>query len=260
MQQLLRNVALSLTGVSALVALAGCGGAPAPVSRPATTASVPAPAPSTPAPVASSVTVPTSTAPATSAPATSAPAPAGKYKAAAWASPINVKGSPIFSVEKDGFRLDGYVAGNDKAAKDSLFFDNKTKKNVWPKGKPVVYIVYVLTNTSGKTQYVGTTGPSVRANLDSMPYLGGVSQMASFDTAQAAKLGVSRYMMKKAPTDLTTRAELKDGESGAAGGVLPLKTGEAYTFNGNVTVFPAAQAKSDTGKTTNFDAAKYTFK
>ena len=271
MHQWLRNVTLSVTGLSALALLAGCGGGatpappPAPASVPAaTSATAPAPAPtsataSAPAPAS---TTPDVVAPPPTPTETTAPAPTGKYKAASWANPINVKGSPAFSVEKDGLRVDAYLAGKDKASKDSIFVDNKTKKNVWPKGKPIAYFIYVVTNTSGKAQFISQSGPTAIVRLDSMNYLGGIGRVANWDSAQAAKVGANQLMMKPKdfPKDLDTRAELKAGESGAVANVVPVKTGEPYTFSIELWVYPKQKAKTAEGAPTKFDPAQYTFK
>jgi len=170
-----------------------------------------------------------------------------------------VTGAPLFSVKKSGFRVDAYEAGRSTSTKDSAWLDAKTKKNVWPKGKPVVYVVYVVTNTSSTPKYIGQDGPTTVVKLASMNYLGGIGGLVPFDTAQASKLSVASTMMSTPPSNKNSRPQLGPGESAASSQVLPLKKNQPYEFSPTLSVFPASVATADKAKKVSFASTLHTF-
>ncbi|MCL2848516.1 MAG: hypothetical protein FWE61_00545 [Micrococcales bacterium] len=179
--------------------------------------------------------------------------------AAEWTPPFTLEGTPFLTFEKDGLRLDLYEVGRTTATRDSFYSDRDTKQNLWPAGSPVVYVNYVLTNTTNAPVFVGSTGPSVGVHAKSMPYLGGLGAFTQFEKDQGAAFGVARDFMTTFPDSLEDRPMLAPGQYAAVGEALPLKTGEAYEYSPRVTVFPSSPAPSDDGKTLYFDAASYTF-
>lgn len=242
----------------ALAALAGCtiGGEPATAPSYSRPVSATTPAQSA-APAASTPPAPK---PSTSKPAPKPSATPGRYHVATWAEPIRVTGAPLFSVAKSGFRIDAYQAGTATSTKDSGWLDAKTKKDVWPKGKQIVYVIYVLTNVSSKPAYIGADGARAVVKVASLNYRGGVGGLVGFNTAQAATFGAKPTMMSEPPASKNSRPLLNAGASAATSQALPLQTNEPYTFTLGLSVYQAAVAPSSDAKRLTFADQTYTFK
>ena len=128
--------------LAGLLALTACGGAATPTTDKTAEATSSS---------GTSASAPESSAsPSEGAETEGASAGSGKYKAAPWAKPINDKGTKLGTIKSESISIDVYQVATDVASKDSMFLDKETKKNLLPKGAPIVYVNYVVTNTSSE--------------------------------------------------------------------------------------------------------------
>lgn len=137
-----KSTTLSALALAGVLALTACGGAATPAAEKTTESSSSSSA--SPSAPESSASAPEGTG------TEAAPAGSGKYKAAPWAKPISDKGTKLGTIKSDSISIDVYQVATDVASKDSMFLDKETKKNLLPKGAPIVYVNYVVTNTSSE--------------------------------------------------------------------------------------------------------------
>lgn len=137
-----------------------------------------------------------------------AAASSGSYKAAAWALPITDKGDKLGSMKGDSFSVDIYQVATDVASKDSMFLDKETKENLLKKGAPIVYVNYVVTNTSSADIPLSHSLVTPSAKYSDWKYLGGMPSDSSSDGFK--KYGLSSSGMKLKEKDPFV---LKPGES-----------------------------------------------
>ncbi len=195
------NNAVKITSLAAagLLALTACG---------ATTASSTTGG-SEPSSSSSSAASP-SAASSSSASASSSegPASSSSYKAASWALPITDKGDKLGNIKGDSFSVDIYQVATDVASKDSMFVDKDTKENLLKKGAPIVYVNYVVTNTSSADIPLSHSLITPTAKYTDWKYLGGMPSDSSSD-------GFKKYGLSSSGIKLKEDAPfvLKAGES-----------------------------------------------
>ncbi|MFC8039818.1 hypothetical protein ACFUOZ_10735 [Paenarthrobacter sp. NPDC057355] len=124
-------------------------------------------------------------------PSTSASSPAssaasegttsGTYKVASWALPISDAGDKLGSMKGDSFSVDVFQVATDVASKDSMFVDKETKENLLKKGAPIVYVNYVVTNTSSADIPLSHSLVTPSAKYTDWKYLGGMPSDSSSD-------------------------------------------------------------------------------
>nr|WP_256869931.1 hypothetical protein [Paenarthrobacter ureafaciens] len=105
----------------------------------------------------------------------------GAYKAASWALPITDAGQKLGSIKGESFNVDIFQVATDVASKDSMFVDKETKENLLKKGDPVVYLNYVVTNTSSAEIPLSHSLVSPSAKYTDWKYLGGMPSDSSSD-------------------------------------------------------------------------------
>ncbi|MDR6640057.1 hypothetical protein [Paenarthrobacter nitroguajacolicus] len=162
---------------------------------------------SEPSSSSSSAAAPTASSSA-SAGSDGAAASSGSYKAAAWALPITDKGDKLGSMKGDSFSVDIYQVATDVASKDSMFLDKETKENLLKKGAPIVYVNYVVTNTSSADIPLSHSLVTPSAKYTDWKYLGGMPSDSSSDGFK--KYGLSSSGVKLKEKDPFV---LKPGES-----------------------------------------------
>lgn len=182
------NNATKITGVAVagMIALSACGAAGS-----STTAAGSGSSSST-SPSASS-----SGAPSTSASADGAGTSSGAYKAASWALPISDAGDRLGTIKGESFKVDIYQVATDVASKDSMFVDKETKENLLKKGAPVVYVNYVVTNTSSAEIPLSHSLITPNATYTDWKYLGGMPSDSSSDQFKKHGLTSSGIKLKE---------------------------------------------------------------
>ncbi|OFI38433.1 hypothetical protein BIU82_03660 [Arthrobacter sp. SW1] len=168
-----KTTTLSALALAGLLALTACGGAASPTAE-KTSASSPASSSSAASPDAS-----TSASASEGSASEAAAAGSGKYKAAPWAKPINDKGTKLGTIKSESISIDVYQVATDVASKDSNFLDKETKKNLLPKGAPIVYMNYVVTNTSSEDLAFTIGLVSLDTKYADWKYLGGMPSDSS---------------------------------------------------------------------------------
>ncbi|WP_419202269.1 hypothetical protein [Paenarthrobacter nitroguajacolicus] len=132
----------------------------------------------------------------------------GSYKVAAWALPVSEAGDKLGSLKGDSFSVDIYQVATDVASKDSMFVDKETKENLLKKGDPIVYLNYVVTNTSSADIPLSHSLVTPKAKYTDWKYMGGMPSDSSSDGYKKHGLSSSGVKLKeKAPF------VLKPGES-----------------------------------------------
>ncbi|MEJ1115602.1 hypothetical protein WBN73_15645 [Paenarthrobacter sp. CCNWLY172] len=132
----------------------------------------------------------------------------GAYTAAAWALPISDAGDKLGTLKGDSFSVDIYQVATDAASKDSMFVDKETKENLLKKGAPVVYLNYVVTNTSSADIPLSHSLVTPSAKYTDWKYLGGMPSDSSSDGYKKHGLSSSGVKLKEKDPFI-----LKPGES-----------------------------------------------
>ncbi|MGJ3190625.1 hypothetical protein [Paenarthrobacter sp. FR1] len=196
------NNVVKITSLAAagLLALTACG---------ATTAGSTAGGTESPS-SASSSAAPSSASSSSAAASSSAAegASTGAYTAAAWALPITDKGDKLGAIKGDSFSVDIYQVATDVASKDSMFVDKETKENLLKKGDPIVYLNYVVTNTSSADIPLSHSLVTPKAKYLDWKYMGGMPSDSSSDGYKKHGLSSSGVKLKEKDPFV-----LKPGES-----------------------------------------------
>ncbi|KUM34915.1 hypothetical protein [Arthrobacter sp. EpRS71] len=194
------NHVMKISGIAAagLLALTACGGATA---SPTTGGSEPSSSSS----VAAS---PSASASPSAASSEGAGTSSGSYKTAAWALPISEAGDKLGTIKGESFSVDVYQVATDVASKDSMFVDKDTKENLLKKGDPVVYMNYVVTNTSSAEIPLSHSLITPNAKYTDWKYLGGMPSDSSSDGYKKHGLSSSGVKLKEKDPFV-----LKPGES-----------------------------------------------
>lgn len=108
----------------------------------------------------------------------------------------------------DSFSVDIYQVATDVASKDSMFLDKETKENLLKKGAPIVYVNYVVTNTSSADIPLSHSLVTPSAKYTDWKYLGGMPSDSSSD-------GFTKYGLSSSGVKLKEKDPfvLKPGES-----------------------------------------------
>ncbi|MFJ6538942.1 hypothetical protein ACIQH5_22150 [Paenarthrobacter sp. NPDC091711] len=195
------NNVIKISGLAAagLLALTACGGATAGSttggSEPSSSFSVAASPSASASPLASTSSEGAGTS-------------SGSYTVAAWALPISEAGDKLGTIKGDSFSVDIYQVATDVASKDSMFVDKETKENLLKKGDPVVYLNYVVTNTSSAEIPLSHSLITPNAKYTDWKYLGGMPSDSSSDGYKKHGLSSSGVKLKEKDPFV-----LKPGES-----------------------------------------------
>ncbi|MDI2036054.1 hypothetical protein [Paenarthrobacter nitroguajacolicus] len=198
------NVA-KITGLAAagMLALSACG--PAASSSTAGGSESPSSSSSSASPSASSST--SSSSSSSSSPSSEGTS-SGAYKVASWALPISDAGDKLGSLKGDSFSVDVFQVATDVNSKDSMFVDKETKENLLKKGAPIVYVNYVVTNTSSADIPLSHSLVTPTAKYTDWKYLGGMPSDSSSDGFEKHGLSSSGIKLKEKDPFV-----LKPGES-----------------------------------------------
>ena len=128
---------------------------------------------------------------------TEAASSSGAYTTAAWALPISEAGDKLGTIKGDSFSVDIYQVATDVASKDSMFVDKETKENLLKKGDPVVYLNYVVTNTSTAEIPLSHSLVNTSAKYTDWKYLGGMPSDSSSEGFKKHGLSDSGIKLKR---------------------------------------------------------------
>lgn len=150
-------------------------------AAPSASTSTPAPSATSSAPAEESAT-PSEDSSTESAPTDAAAAAApGEFVTADIAKPVTNPGEKLTTIDGGGFTVDVYQVGVEKATKDGLFADPETNKPIIAKGDDIVFVNYVVTNTSGKDILLSNLFAKITARYADWPYLQGMDTVTDLD-------------------------------------------------------------------------------
>ncbi|MCP2049096.1 hypothetical protein [Paenarthrobacter histidinolovorans] len=194
------NKVVKISGLAAagMLALSACGPA----------ASSPTPGGSESSSSSSSSASPSASSSSSASAASSEGTSSGSYKVASWALPISDAGDKLGSMKGDSFSVDIFQVATDVASKDSMFVDKETKENLLKKGAPIVYVNYVVTNTSSADIPLSHSLVTPNAKYTDWKYLGGMPSDSSSDGFKKHGLTSSGIKLKEKDPFV-----LKPGES-----------------------------------------------
>lgn len=114
------------------------------------------------------------------------PAGDGDYTAADWAYPVEAKGEHLLTIDAGQYEVEVYQVGVVEATKNGNFVgqDNQPLIAV---GSDIVYLQYIVTNTSGEDIKLSYSLASVNAHRDDNPY---VQEDSITDFALETELGI----------------------------------------------------------------------
>ncbi|BCW05601.1 hypothetical protein [Arthrobacter sp. NtRootA1] len=127
---------------------------------------------------------------------------------ASWALPVTNTGDKLGSFKGDSFSVDIYQTATDVASKDGMFVDPDTKENLLKKGAPIVYLNYVVTNTSSADIPLSHSLITPSAKYTDWKYMGGMPSDSSSDGFEKHGLTSSGIKLKEKDPFV-----LKPGES-----------------------------------------------
>ncbi|PFG34576.1 hypothetical protein [Sanguibacter antarcticus] len=102
--------------------------------------------------------------------------PAGSGSTASWAKPVTTPGTLLTTVTSDQFTLDVYQVGVTQATKTGQFADADGNPII-TEGSDIVFVNYIVTNTSGETIPIGASLVDVSARYADWPYMQGMDSI-----------------------------------------------------------------------------------
>ena len=99
-------------------------------------------------------------------------------EAPSWAYPYETPGELITTIEGEDFEVEVYQVGVTQATKTGGFVDPDTNQPLIAEGDDIVFVNYVITNTSGETIPLAFNLVSVTPKYEDWPYLQGMDSIA----------------------------------------------------------------------------------
>jgi hypothetical protein len=120
-----------------------------------------------------------------------AEAPAGDGTAPSWAEPVTTPGELIGSVDGPNFKVDMYQVGTVAATKTGNFVNPDTNLPIIAVGDEVVFVNYVVTNTSSETIPLSNLLVDVSTRYDDWPYLQGMDSVTDSALFESMEVNTS---------------------------------------------------------------------
>ncbi|WP_129667810.1 hypothetical protein [Phytoactinopolyspora endophytica] len=105
----------------------------------------------------------------------------GDYVAAEWAEPVSVNGDQIATIEGDGFEVEVYQVGVTESPKDGMLADPDTNEPILAEGDEIVFVNFVVTNTSDEPVDLSSSLVNVDATYEDWEYLQGMDSITDND-------------------------------------------------------------------------------
>ncbi|NDL58549.1 hypothetical protein F7O44_15885 [Phytoactinopolyspora sp. XMNu-373] len=113
--------------------------------------------------------------------AADSPNGAGDGDAPEWAAPVTTPGELIATLEGDNFEVEVYQVGVTESPKDGMLVDPDDNEPVLAEGDDIVFVNYVVTNTSDEPINLSASLVSMKATYEDWPYLQGMDSITDFD-------------------------------------------------------------------------------
>jgi hypothetical protein len=98
-----------------------------------------------------------------------------------WAAPVTTPGDLIATLEGDNFEVEVYQVGVAESPKDGMLVDPDDNEPVLAEGDDIVFVNYVVTNTSDEDINLSVSLVSMKATYEDWPYLQGMDTITDYD-------------------------------------------------------------------------------
>ncbi|NEE01100.1 hypothetical protein [Phytoactinopolyspora halotolerans] len=98
-----------------------------------------------------------------------------------WAAAVTTPGEKLTTLEGANFEVEIYQVGVAPSPKDGLLVDPDSNQPVLAEGDDIVFVNYVITNTSDETIPMSSSLVSVSAEYEDWPYLQGMDSITDND-------------------------------------------------------------------------------
>jgi len=119
------------------------------------------------------------------------------FTAAEWAKPVTNPGELLTTVKGTNFQVDVYQVGTEKASKTGQFVNPDDNKPIIAVGAEIVYVNYVVTNTSDEEIPLTYSVVDVSARYADWPYLQGMDSVVDSAAFEAMKVNSSAIAPNK---------------------------------------------------------------
>lgn len=150
---------------------------------------------------------------------------------AEWANPVTTPGDLLTTIEGDSFSVEVYQVGTTTSPKDGLSVDPEQNLPIIAEGDEIVFVNYVITNTSDEPMPMSFNLVSVDAVYADWPYLGGMDTITGKDLYEAMDVNDTALAVggPDAPFVLEPGAQFSYGEN------FKYQAGSAITFDATYT-------------------------
>ena len=162
---------------------------------------------------------------------TEAPVVTGDYVAASFANPVTNPGELLTSVTGTNFQVDIYQVGTAAATKTGSFANPDTSKPIIEVGAELVFVNYVITNTSDEDIPLTSLLVDVTARYADWPYLQGMDSIVDFTLDE--QMGINRSGL--ATGNLEAPFIWEPGTSFSYGQNFLYQAGSPITFSAGLT-------------------------
>lgn len=156
---------------------------------------------------------------------------AGSGDGAAWANPVTTPGDLLTTIEGDSFSVEVYQVGTTTSPKDGLFVDPEQNLPIIAEGDEIVFVNYVVTNTSDEPMPMAFNLVDVEARYADWPYMQGMDTITGKDLYESMDVNDSAIAVgnTEAPFVLEPGAQFSYGEN------FKYQAGSAITFDATYT-------------------------
>ncbi|WP_166355412.1 hypothetical protein [Phytoactinopolyspora limicola] len=151
--------------------------------------------------------------------------------APSWAAPVVTPGDQITTIEGDNFEVAVYQVGVTPSPKDGMLVDPDDNQPVLAEGDDIVFVNYVVTNTSSETIPMSISLVDISPKYEDWPYLQGMDSITDFSLYE--EMGVNNDAVDDRPEDGIYH--LEPGQSVSYGDNFMYRTDAAVIFEARLT-------------------------
>lgn len=155
--------------------------------------------------------------------------PAGDGSMPEWADGAVDIGDKIGSTSTESWNVDVYQVGTATTTSDSMFVDSDSGDNLLPEGSEVVFLNFVVTNTTDETFNVGAGFASPDVRYLDWQYMGGMPAESSAEAYEG--LGLANSLVKVGAIEDFDNVQ------------LPIAPGQSIAVATNFLYTPGAEAR-----------------
>jgi hypothetical protein len=163
--------------------------------------------------------------------AADSPNGSGDHTAAPWTDPVTVPGEQVATIEGDNFLVEIYQVGVAPSPKDGMLVDPDSNKPILAEGDDIVFVNYVVTNTSSDPINLGSSLVTVNATYADWQYLQGMDSITDRDLYEEMELDTNAIAERSEEGVY----QLAPGESYSQGDNFMYKTDSPVVFEARLT-------------------------